>query len=66
MQWRDGCLIKEDKYYLCVFCHCFVCPQDVFVEFGEEAETNLTSELTDPKHVVPALKHFLEQLTRSR
>ncbi|KAM8725469.1 dynein regulatory complex protein 1 isoform 1-T1 [Acanthopagrus schlegelii] len=40
--------------------------EDVFVELGEEAETNLTSELIDPKHVVPALKHFLEQLTRSR
>ncbi|XP_073348558.1 dynein regulatory complex protein 1 [Pagrus major] len=30
----------------------------------ETDATNLTSELIDPKHVVPALKYFLEQLTR--
>lgn len=53
-----------------------MCPQDVCVESGEcsdEAEeveidstAHLTSELIDPKHVVPALKSFLEQLMRSR
>ncbi|XP_041815317.1 dynein regulatory complex protein 1 [Chelmon rostratus] len=37
---------------------------------AEEVETNseppLTSEMIDPNHVVPALKSFLKQLTRSR
>ncbi|KAG8011346.1 Dynein regulatory complex protein 1 [Nibea albiflora] len=41
-----------------------------FSDKAEEEETNdsphQTSELIDPNHVLPALKSFIEQLTRSR
>nr|XP_020459176.1 dynein regulatory complex protein 1-like [Monopterus albus] len=44
--------------------------EDVCGELAETAETssmtNLTSELIDPKHVLPALKSFLEQQMRFR
>lgn len=68
-------LLRKPVHYcdFNVFHKRFVCLQYICVESGDQREevqinsaTHPTAELIDSKHVVPALKSFLEHIMSSR